>query len=287
MGGRRSKQDIINTVGTMGLKGLETSWNNSTAKVHEGTDEVLEGTAKVHEGTDEVLEGTAQEYESTAGANLSTAEVYESTAHSLFKQIFAIWYDRIRVLLTLLLGSKYLFKYWMRWMIWGDTGFGFLDGFGISNASFKGKCVSYHILKYSFAGYDFKDNLFVLKWCGEDLSKSSKGDLNFVSFKEMITSQLQGKLWLYDEVLLQEMMKRWCRMADINNVDDYNPDQSKDIEEELNEALINKEVFNTLDVDYIMAVQYNMTVVFNSTTELNIGVLSSCSLTVLCSESTT
>ncbi|GKA73022.1 hypothetical protein Tco_0779238 [Tanacetum coccineum] len=42
-------------------------------------------TAKVHEGTDEVLEGTAQEYESTAGANLSTAEVYESTAHSLFK----------------------------------------------------------------------------------------------------------------------------------------------------------------------------------------------------------
>ncbi|GJS40188.1 hypothetical protein Tco_0565231 [Tanacetum coccineum] len=68
---RRSKQDIINTVGTMGLKGLETSWNNSTAKVHEGTDEVLEG--------------TAQEYESTAGANLSTAEVYESTAHSLFK----------------------------------------------------------------------------------------------------------------------------------------------------------------------------------------------------------
>ncbi|GJU55079.1 hypothetical protein Tco_1228793 [Tanacetum coccineum] len=71
MGGRRSKQDIINTVGTMGLKGIETSWNNSTAKVHEGTDEVLEG--------------TAQEYESTAGANLSTAEVYESTAHSLFK----------------------------------------------------------------------------------------------------------------------------------------------------------------------------------------------------------
>ncbi|GJZ95289.1 RNA-directed DNA polymerase, eukaryota, reverse transcriptase zinc-binding domain protein [Tanacetum coccineum] len=56
-----------------GLKGLETSWNNSTAKVHEGTDEVLEG--------------TAQEYESTAGANLSTAEVYESTAHSLFKGI--------------------------------------------------------------------------------------------------------------------------------------------------------------------------------------------------------
>ncbi|GJV42713.1 hypothetical protein Tco_1421153 [Tanacetum coccineum] len=71
MGGRRSKQDIINTVGTMGLKGLETSWNNSTAKVHKGTDEVLKG--------------TAQEYESTAGANLSTAEVYESTAHSLFK----------------------------------------------------------------------------------------------------------------------------------------------------------------------------------------------------------
>ncbi|GJT02530.1 hypothetical protein Tco_0823699 [Tanacetum coccineum] len=34
-------------------------------------------TAKVHEGTDEVLEGTAQEYESTAGANLSTAEEYE------------------------------------------------------------------------------------------------------------------------------------------------------------------------------------------------------------------
>ncbi|GJX02204.1 hypothetical protein Tco_0186117 [Tanacetum coccineum] len=72
---RRSKQDIINTVGTMGLKGLETSWNNSTAKVHEGTDEVLEG--------------TAQEYESTAGANLSTAEVYESTAHSLFKVLNA------------------------------------------------------------------------------------------------------------------------------------------------------------------------------------------------------
>ncbi|GKC78241.1 hypothetical protein Tco_1129015 [Tanacetum coccineum] len=44
-----------------------------------------EGTAKVFEGTDEVLEGTAQEYESTAGANLSTAEIYESTAHSLFK----------------------------------------------------------------------------------------------------------------------------------------------------------------------------------------------------------
>ncbi|GJW86652.1 hypothetical protein Tco_0161992 [Tanacetum coccineum] len=60
MGGRRSKQDIINTVGTMGLKGIETSWNNSTA----------------------------QEYESTAGANLSTAEVYESTAHSLFKLSF-------------------------------------------------------------------------------------------------------------------------------------------------------------------------------------------------------
>ncbi|GJV41507.1 hypothetical protein Tco_1419947 [Tanacetum coccineum] len=73
---RRSKQDIINTVGTMGLKGLETSWNNSTAKVHEGTDEVLEG--------------TAQEYESTAGANLSTAEVYESTAHSLFKVAYLL-----------------------------------------------------------------------------------------------------------------------------------------------------------------------------------------------------
>ncbi|GJT30656.1 hypothetical protein Tco_0910931 [Tanacetum coccineum] len=69
MGGRRSKQDIINTVGTMGLKGLETSWNNSTAKVHEGTDEVLEGTAKVHEGTDEVLED-----QSTARCDQSTAE---------------------------------------------------------------------------------------------------------------------------------------------------------------------------------------------------------------------
>ncbi|GKA89261.1 hypothetical protein Tco_0811073 [Tanacetum coccineum] len=76
MGGRRSKQDIINTVGTMGLKGLETSWNNSTAKVHVGTDEVLEG--------------TAQEYESTAGANLSIVEVYESTAHSLFKVLLPI-----------------------------------------------------------------------------------------------------------------------------------------------------------------------------------------------------
>ncbi|GKC04557.1 hypothetical protein Tco_0996167 [Tanacetum coccineum] len=102
---RRSKQDIINTVGTMGLKGLETSWNNSTAKVHEGTDEVLEG--------------TAQEYESTAGANLSTAEVYESTAHSLFK------------------------------------------------ISVKGKL-------------------------------STKED--FVSFREMITSQLQGSFGFYDEV---------------------------------------------------------------------------------------
>ncbi|GJZ34111.1 hypothetical protein Tco_0579547 [Tanacetum coccineum] len=48
---RRSKQDIINTVGTMGLKDLETSWNNSTAKVHEGTDEVLEGTAQEYEST--------------------------------------------------------------------------------------------------------------------------------------------------------------------------------------------------------------------------------------------
>ncbi|GJZ65904.1 hypothetical protein Tco_0622600 [Tanacetum coccineum] len=52
-------------------------------------------TAKVHEGTDEVLEGTAQEYESTAGANLSTAEVYESTAHSLFKLSFQVWRDLI------------------------------------------------------------------------------------------------------------------------------------------------------------------------------------------------
>ncbi|GJS81837.1 reverse transcriptase domain-containing protein [Tanacetum coccineum] len=68
---RRSKQDIINTVGTMGLKGLETSWNNSTAKVHEGTDEVLEG--------------TAQEYESTAGANLSTA---------MFMKVLLIHYSR-------------------------------------------------------------------------------------------------------------------------------------------------------------------------------------------------
>ncbi|GJR97011.1 hypothetical protein Tco_0269185 [Tanacetum coccineum] len=30
--------------------------------------------------------------------------------------------------------------------------------------------------------------------------KLGEDDLNFVSFKEMITSQLQGKLWLYDEV---------------------------------------------------------------------------------------
>ncbi|GJX59728.1 hypothetical protein Tco_0291118 [Tanacetum coccineum] len=81
MGGRRSKQDIINTVGTMGLKGLETSWNNSRY--------------------DEVLEGTTQEYESTAGANLSTAEVYESTAHSLFK---------MRVLIIPF--SRRYFEYW-------------------------------------------------------------------------------------------------------------------------------------------------------------------------------
>ncbi|GJR39808.1 hypothetical protein Tco_1215492 [Tanacetum coccineum] len=39
-------------------------------------------TAKVHEGTDEVLEGTAQEIKVSAGANLnqSTAAVCESTA---------------------------------------------------------------------------------------------------------------------------------------------------------------------------------------------------------------
>ncbi|GJU74951.1 hypothetical protein Tco_1266356 [Tanacetum coccineum] len=39
-----------------------------------------------------------------------------------------------------------------------------------------------------------------LQWCDEDLSKSSRGDLDFVSFREMVTSQPQGKLWLYDEV---------------------------------------------------------------------------------------
>ncbi|GKB96883.1 reverse transcriptase domain-containing protein [Tanacetum coccineum] len=117
---RRSKQDIINTVGTMGLKGLETSWNNSTAKVHEGTDEVLEG--------------TAQEYESTAGANLSTAEVYESTAHSLFK--ISVEFHR---------------------------------------------CV---FLSYLLAG----GNLFVLKWCDEDLSKSSKGEpSSLFDFEEVMS----------------------------------------------------------------------------------------------------
>ncbi|GKC85850.1 hypothetical protein Tco_1141567, partial [Tanacetum coccineum] len=58
-------------------------------------------TAKVHEGTDEVLEGTAQEYESTAGANLSTAEVYESTAHSLFKmRVLIIPFSRRCSMLT-------------------------------------------------------------------------------------------------------------------------------------------------------------------------------------------
>ncbi|GJR22102.1 hypothetical protein Tco_0970629 [Tanacetum coccineum] len=64
---RRSKQDIINTVGTMGLKGLETSWNNSTAKVHEGTDEVLEGTAQNYERYCSL-------YQSTARCDQSTAE---------------------------------------------------------------------------------------------------------------------------------------------------------------------------------------------------------------------
>ncbi|GJZ34637.1 putative reverse transcriptase domain-containing protein [Tanacetum coccineum] len=38
-------------------------------------------------------------------------------------------------------------------------------------------------------------------WCGMVQRKSTKGEV-FVSFREMITSQLQGKLWLYDEVLM-------------------------------------------------------------------------------------
>ncbi|GJX43733.1 hypothetical protein Tco_0260409 [Tanacetum coccineum] len=44
---------------------------------------------------------------------------------------------------------------------------------------------------------------FYKKTLLDDYKKGKKitGDLNFVSFKEMITSQLQGKLWLYDEVL--------------------------------------------------------------------------------------
>ncbi|GJW72893.1 hypothetical protein Tco_0132263 [Tanacetum coccineum] len=151
MGGRRSKQDIINTVGTMGLKGIETSWNNSTAKVHEGTDEVLEG--------------TAQEYESTAGANLSTAEI---KVPLLFVKVPLVLSD-------ILERTACFIRYRAR--------FGFIEEVITKTIDYHlfdivvefHRCVSYHILKYSFAGYDFKDNLFVLKWCDEDLSKSSKG----------------------------------------------------------------------------------------------------------------
>ncbi|GJU66671.1 hypothetical protein Tco_1252930, partial [Tanacetum coccineum] len=69
------------------------------------------------------------------------------------KATYAIWYDRIRVLLTLLLGSKYLFKYCCAGWIKISVEFH--------------RCV---FLSYLLAG----GNLFVLKWCDEDLSKSSK-----------------------------------------------------------------------------------------------------------------
>ncbi|GKB80877.1 putative ribonuclease H-like domain-containing protein, partial [Tanacetum coccineum] len=125
---------------------------------------LCKGTAKVHEGTDEVLEGTAQEYESTAGANLSTAEVYESTAHSLFKmRVLIIPFSRRFIFLIVRNGGQ--FEYW------------------------KAELEVVLIM----CGDMFKDSNSYLK---------SRGSIeDFVSFREMITSQLQGKLWLYDEVL--------------------------------------------------------------------------------------
>ncbi|GKB68269.1 hypothetical protein Tco_0929681, partial [Tanacetum coccineum] len=89
---RRSKQDIINTVGTMGLKGLETSWNNSRLiKKSWGLDGLkviikelrkfqafYEGKIS-YEGTDEVLEGTAP-ISNNARCDQSTAEKDQSTA---------------------------------------------------------------------------------------------------------------------------------------------------------------------------------------------------------------
>ncbi|GJZ32808.1 hypothetical protein Tco_0578244, partial [Tanacetum coccineum] len=82
--------------------------------------------------------------------------------------------------------------------------------------SFTDAC-SYHILKLWLAfKITFSCLNGVAKTC-ENLAKDSnsylksKGSIeDFVSFREMITSQLQGKLWLYDEVRLGQFGYVWC-----------------------------------------------------------------------------
>ncbi|GJT51511.1 putative ribonuclease H-like domain-containing protein [Tanacetum coccineum] len=92
------------------------------------------------------------------------------------------------------------------------------------------RCVSYHISKWVL---HFEDNLFGL-YGDEDLTNLAKlimcGDMfkdsnfylksrgsieDFVSFREMITSQLQGKLWLYDEVRLMHKRLQMSSMGEL------------------------------------------------------------------------
>ncbi|GKG18603.1 hypothetical protein Tco_0372901, partial [Tanacetum coccineum] len=54
-----------------------------SAKVHEGTTEVIKGTAQVQEGIAQVHEGTAKVNESTAEVNESTARANLSTEPSM------------------------------------------------------------------------------------------------------------------------------------------------------------------------------------------------------------
>ncbi|GJT74607.1 hypothetical protein Tco_1041332 [Tanacetum coccineum] len=58
--------------------------------------------------------------------------------------------------------------------------------------------ISCKSIKLIMCGDMFKDSNSYLK------SRESIED--FVSFREMITSQLQGKLWLYDEVRIMDMI---------------------------------------------------------------------------------
>ncbi|GJW36614.1 hypothetical protein Tco_0059534 [Tanacetum coccineum] len=106
---------------------------------------------------------------------------------------------KIRVLLTLLLGSKYLFKYCCAGWIKISVEFH--------------RCV---FLSYLLAG----GNLFVLKWCDEDLSKSSKDELKSILTKcekeDVKTVEVDDKeinKELFDKCVIGEVhkLRRWSK----------------------------------------------------------------------------
>ncbi|GKB78024.1 hypothetical protein Tco_0944919 [Tanacetum coccineum] len=191
-----------------------------------------------NEGTDEVLEGTAQEYESTAGANLSTAKrSYEDELFITYLILYVEFTDGVRLLCSVSLIDEDFVKeprgsfrsqgFKVLWSKNEGTDevlegtaqeYESTAGANLSTAEvyestahslFKisgdyieeviTKTIDYHLFDIVVEFHRCVFLSYLLAGGVTLLCSVSHIDEDFVK-REMITSQLQGKLRLYDEV---------------------------------------------------------------------------------------